>query len=180
MSDNDSPDESQNEDNEAAGTESVQSLVSSLSFRDTVTAVMVVALVISLVGVVGVALTPQQSASPFTEFYVLSEDSNASDYPTNLTVGEEATVTVGIVNRENRRMTYTLAVRVNNNTLETRTVTVDRGQQVEEAVSYSVNRLGPVKIRFLLYRGSNPDVNSEPYQNLRLWTNVSKQESDDS
>lgn len=145
----------------------------SITVRDAVTVVVAVALLVGLTGLVYVAVTPQQSVDPYTEFYVLNSEDRAADYPTNLTVGERATVVVGVVNHEEQRMTYTLLVRADGRTLVTRRVDVDRDQRWEDSVSYSFDSPGRVRVRFLLYRGTDPEVDTDPYRTLRLWTNVS-------
>lgn len=44
-------------------------------------------------------ITPKEGEK-FTEFYVLDPNGKASDYPTNLKVGEEGEVIIGVVNHE--------------------------------------------------------------------------------
>ena len=46
----------------------------------------------------------------FTEFYILGPNGTASGYPTNLTVGEDGKVIIGIVNHEYTNVTYQLEV----------------------------------------------------------------------
>jgi len=152
----------------------IRSAVAALTLRDALTILVALALVVGLFGVVYVALTPQQTTDPYTEFYVLGAEGNASDYPTNLTVDEQATVTVGVVNHEQQRMTYTLLVRADDRTLVTRTLTVQRDRRWEAPVSYAVARPGRISVRFMLYRGDEPSIGAMPYRQLRLWTNVSE------
>lgn len=149
----------------------------SFSVRDVFTALLLIFVVAGLVGVIYVALTPQQAADTYTEFYILGDDGNASDYPTNLTVEEQATVTVGIANHEQQRTKYAVVVRSVEETLATRTITVDRGQRWEGSVSYSVDQPGRTEVRFLLYREGNSGPETPPYRELRLWTNVSSSRS---
>lgn len=139
------------------------------------TAILAVALVVALAGVVYIALTPQQATDPYTEFYILGAEGNASDYPTNLTAGEEATVTVGVTNREQQQVTYTMLVTAGDRLLTSRTLTVGNERTWEEPVQYTLNRTGDVRVRFLLYQGSNPTGNAEPYRLARLWTNVTQE-----
>ncbi len=51
----------------------------------------------------------------FTEFYVLDPGGKAEDYPTNLKIGEEGEVIIGIVNHEYTNSSYHLEVRLNGN-----------------------------------------------------------------
>ncbi|WP_251328868.1 DUF1616 domain-containing protein [Haloplanus pelagicus] len=160
-------------DADDAGVDRLRALVAALTVRDVATLVVAAALLVGLAGVVYVALTPQQATDPYTEFYVLGDDGRAADYPTNLTVGERATVTVGVVNHERRQVTYTLLVRTDDRTLVTRQLAVDRDERREETVSYSFDRSGRVRVQFHLYRGTDAGSGAEPYRRLRLWTNVS-------
>lgn len=137
------------------------------------TLLLALALVVSLAGVIYIALTPQQATDPYTEFYILGPEGNASNYPTNLTIGERAEVIIGVVNHEQMEMTYTVVIRANNKTLNTERLTLSHGKTSERFMTYSLNQTGRTKVQFHLYRGREPDINSEPYRSLRLWTNVS-------
>ena len=46
----------------------------------------------------------------FTEFYILGEEGKAAGYPTNLSVGQNATVIIGIANHEYQRVNYTVEI----------------------------------------------------------------------
>ena len=46
----------------------------------------------------------------FTEFYILGPGGKTEDYPTNLAVGEEGKVIIGVVNHEYAPATYELEV----------------------------------------------------------------------
>jgi len=142
------------------------------SVRIALTAVLTIAVLVALVGVVYVGLTPQQETDPYTEFYILGPGGEASDYPTELLTGQEANITVGIVNSEQRDVTYTVVVVADNETLTTETATVVNGETWEQPVRYSIDEPGPREVRFLLYRSPDPDFSEDPYQTLRLQTNV--------
>ena len=62
--------------------------------------VLAIALVVSVVAVVYVTLTLQNTTDPYTEFYVLGPDGNASEYPTRLAPGETDEVILGVSNHE--------------------------------------------------------------------------------
>lgn len=139
------------------------------------TVVLAVALVVALAGVVYIAVTPQQATDPYTEFYILGAEGNASDYPTRLTPGEEASVTLGITNHEQQETTYTVLVTAGDQLLTSRSVTIGNQETWEEPVRYSLNQTGNVRVRFLLYQGSNPTSGAEPYRSAWLWTNVTQE-----
>lgn len=135
-----------------------------------VTKVLGVALVLALLLVVVLAIAPIGSGDTYTEFYVLGPNGTASDYPENITVGETATVRVGIGNFENRQVTYTLVVRTNETRLVTRTVTVNPEQRWEEPVSIAFDSSGRKRLQLDLYTGQTTDT--KPYRSLRLFVEV--------
>lgn len=137
-----------------------------------VTVVLALVVFVFLVGVAYIALTPQETTEPHTEFYVLGSAGEASGYPTNLTVGETGTVIVGITNREQRSVTYTVLLRLDDEPIESRTVTVDRGQTWEDRFSFAPESEGRKKLWILLYKGQSPDTTREPYRELWLSVNV--------
>ena len=51
-----------------------------------------------------IIIKPKQNGS--TEFYLLGPGGKASDYPTNLTVGQNGSVIIGIVNHEYKTVNY--------------------------------------------------------------------------
>ena len=71
----------------------------------------------------------------FTEFYVLNEQGKASDYPTNITLGDNAHIIIGIVNHEGRTVNYTVEIWLVNYTLVNMAVNVT---QMFYADSFSV------------------------------------------
>lgn len=139
--------------------------------RRALTWVLALALLASVAGVIYLAVTPQETTEPYTEFYILGPGGNASGYPTNLTVGETGTVIVGITNHEHDRTSYTLVLELANETIDRRTVTVSDEATWEQRISFAPTEPGRQRLRFLLYRGSAPG--GEPYRHLRLWIEVS-------
>lgn len=115
-----------------------------------------------------VILQPKQGEK-FTEFYLLGPDGKASNYPTNLTVGENATVTGGIVNHEYATTSYRLLVRVDNNTIHEGNITLQDKEKVEIPISFTDATTREKKMEFLLYK--LPDVTT-PYRDLHIWYQV--------
>ena len=68
-------------------------------FDKLLTLVLVICIIITMSLLIYVVLTPKQGEH-FTEFYILGSDHLASNYPLNLTVGENTTIILGIVNHE--------------------------------------------------------------------------------
>jgi len=73
--------------------------------ENVLTTVLIAAIVISISLLIYVIVTPHVGES-FTEFYLLGPDGKAEGYPTNLSVGENGTVTIGIANHEHKQMNY--------------------------------------------------------------------------
>lgn len=120
--------------------------------------------------VIVLSTTPMGSGTQYTEFYVLGPDGTASDYPSNLSVGEPAEFRVGIGNEEGADRTYTLVVGTNQTAFETETVDV-AGQQVwERPLTVAFDSPGEKTLHLELYVGE--DTDGEPYRSLRLLIDV--------
>ena len=106
----------------------------------------------------------------FTEFYILGMSGKATDYPTELRVGEEGRVIVGIVNQEYEPVTYRIEVVIDgvvNN--EVKPVMLEHGEKWEESVSFTPQGAGDhQKVELLLYRQGQSEVE----QTLYLWVDV--------
>lgn len=142
-------------------------------FREKLTLALAVLFVLSLVIVVYLSLTPQATTDPYTEFYLLGPDGNASDYPSNLSVGETGTFIVGIVNQEHQPTTYTVRVHLGDEMVDERTVSLENTARWEEQFSITPSSEGRYRLWVRLYRGQNPGPSDEPYRELWLGINVS-------
>jgi len=69
--------------------------------------VLVISIISSVAAVAYVVVSPKEG-NKFTEFYILGPGGKASDYPHNLTVGQNASVIIGISNHEFRKVHYTV------------------------------------------------------------------------
>lgn len=146
---------------------------------------LTVALLIAIIastGVLGYVITHPKQGEPFTEFYILGPDRKASDYPTNLTEGEEAKVILGIVNHEQRNVTYHVEVWLVNLTYDSEAnrtmihsmylmdylnvtlphvpVSVEGNwtPQWEENYTFSIDRPGRWQLWFLLFKDKRPPL----------------------
>ncbi len=128
-------------------------------------------LAIVIVGVIGtlayIVATPRVGER-FTEFYILGSEGKAADYPKELTVGEKAMVTVGIINHEHLEVSYRVEVRIDgvrNN--ETGPVVLGHEEKWEQPVSFTPTKLAEnQKVEFVLYK------EGEPHSQLHLWIDV--------
>lgn len=116
-------------------------------------------------------MTPTQTANPYTEFYVVGTEGNASGYPMNLTVGETGEFVVGITNHEHEAMDYAVVATLGERPVGNRSVRVANEQTWEDTVSFTAQEPGDHRLRLLLYKGGT--VEGEPDDFLRLWVTVS-------
>jgi len=135
------------------------------------TLVLLVVLAVSVAGVVYVSVTPTQTADPYTEFYVVGTEGNASDYPTNLTVGETGEFVVGITNHEHGAMDYAVVATLGDRQVGNRSIRVANEDTWEDTVSFTARESGEYRLRILLYKGGS--IEGEPDDFLRLWVTVS-------
>lgn len=89
----------------------------------------------------------------FTEFYMLSKDGKASDYPSEISAGQPVSVKLGIINREGADANYRIQAIANGaiiNTIETGIV--PNSQKWERSVDIdSGSTAGNQTIKFFLY-----------------------------
>ena len=114
--------------------------------------------------------TSSGSSESFTEFYVLGPGRMAEDYPSVITLGDDADVFVGVINREGEDTTYRFEVRIDGDvTDELESVHLVEGATWENRVTIVPAHVGPgQKVEFLLYREGDGD----PYRNLHLFIDV--------
>ena len=63
-------------------------------------------------GALGYVIATPKIGEKFTEFYVLGLEGKAIDYPSEMKVGEEGKVIVGIINQEHGTVSYRMEVRI--------------------------------------------------------------------
>ena len=138
------------------------------------TAVLVVAVAAAVAGVIYVAMHPG-SEQEFTEFYLLGPSGTAGDYPSEIVLGADADVTVGVANHEGEDVTYRVRISVDGVDLEIKDgIALHDGEKWEDKVVLAPTKAGDnQKVEFLLYR----DGESEPSQELHLWIDVIDTES---
>lgn len=128
---------------------------------------LTVVILVSLVGILYFALTPQATGDQYTELYALGPDGNASDYPANLSTGDRGELIIGVTNKEKRTTEYTVVMQLENETLETRSFTLSHGETWEEPFTFSPASPGEKRLEVLLFVGDDPDTSEDPYR--RLW-----------
>ena len=150
------------------------------------TVILIIAIVTS-VGVLAYVVTHPKPGEAFTEFYILGPNGKASDYPTDLKVGQNATVIIGIVNHEHRNVTYYVQIWLVNLTWDNQTNTTiihemypmpgwfnvtlqpvpvniegNWTPQFETNYTFSIDRPGRWQLWFLLFKDSQPRLPPAP------------------
>jgi uncharacterized membrane protein len=132
---------------------------------------LVVAIVTTLGFIIYIAATPSKGEK-FTEFYVLSTEGKAQDYPKQVVSGEPVDVLIGVVNHEYQPASYRIDVNIDGikaNGVNTGTLAYQ--QKWEEKVNFTPQIAGGgQRVDFYLYKNGE----SEPYlkEPLRLFIDV--------
>ena len=114
------------------------------------------------------AITAPKTGERFTEFYILGPEGKAYNYPTNLSLRENGTVIIGIVNHEYEPTNYKLKIQLGNRTLLEKEITLNHNETLRENFTFTPLEEGNKKMEFLLYRKNNSTV----YRSLHLWIHV--------
>ncbi|XRP97091.1 DUF1616 domain-containing protein [Methanocaldococcus sp. 16A] len=138
--------------------------------------------IISSIATLCYIITHPKPGEKFTEFYILGPNGKAADYPTELFVGEEGRVIIGIVNHEYRNVTYyvevwlvNLSYDFNTNkthiynmylldnfnvTLPPKPVNIEGNwtPQWEKNYTFTINKPGKWQIWFLLFKDERPKL----------------------
>jgi uncharacterized membrane protein len=135
--------------------------------------VLSIILILAVVGTLGTlvyVVANPTSGEKFTEFYLLGLNGKATDYPKELSVGEEGEVILGIINQEREPLTYRVEILIDDvKNSEVGPMALEYGGKWEGTVSFTPNRVGDnEKVEFLLYRQDQTEV----YQELHLWVDV--------
>ena len=129
---------------------------------------LVIALVASIIIAGGIVIYGKRTfpEDTFTAFYILDTNGKIENYMTDLYLGRQASVTVGIENHEHATANYVLEAKLGDSTVNSQDITLGHGENWLGNVSFIVNRVGSrVKLEFLLYK----DGSTDPYRSLHLW-----------
>ena len=147
------------------------------------TVTLAIAVTASIFTLAYIIVTPKHGER-FTEFYILGSSGKAADYPTNLRVGQNATIIIGIVNHEYRSVNYTVEIWLVNASYEDNRTVIrhmyffDRFNvtlnhtpinvegnwtpQWEKIYNFSIEKPGVYKMWFLLFKDFVPPLPSKP------------------
>ncbi len=98
-------------------------------------------------------------------------EGKAAAYLTELRVGEEVRVIMGIINNEHKTASYQLEVRINNEkNNEVGPIVVENEGKWEGEISFTPQIAGEnQRVEFLLYKNGEVEPRFEP---IRLWVDV--------
>lgn len=124
-------------------------------------------LVGSLTAYLGVA---PKAEDQFTEFFILDVHGGLTDYPQNLTLGQNGTVILGVTNHENQNITYRITISLENKTLTTiDNIWVQNNQNWTKPYTFTPDNTGAqLKLEFQLFK----EGTEAPYRHLQLLITV--------
>ena len=141
-----------------------------LSNIDKALSIVLLLSVAAAIGVLVYVVAAPKAGEHFTEFYVLSMEGEVVNSITGLVVGQEATVTVGIVNHEGEETSYRIEMTLNGvKNSEVGPFVLADEDKWEETMSFIPHMTGDdQKIELFLYK----DEGCEPYRTLYLFIDV--------
>ncbi|MCL0075822.1 DUF1616 domain-containing protein [Dehalococcoidia bacterium] len=141
---------------------------------DRALSIVLILAIVGAIGTLGYVIASPRVGERFTEFYVLGLEGKAEGYPTELTVGEEGRVILGITNREHEIMGYEVKIKVDG-VLQRRIgpVELEHEESWREQVGFVPQEPGEdQKVQFVLYKIRTLDAEDEPGPTLHLWIDV--------
>lgn len=135
--------------------------------------IILVLIALGALGTFSYVIVTPKVGQKFTEFYFLRQEGKVTEYPSKLRVGEEGTVTIGIVNHEYETISYWVEVRIDGVKYnEVGSIVLDNDDEWEQEVSFIPQKVGQAqKVEFLLYK----DGELEPcLAALYFWVDVTQ------
>jgi uncharacterized membrane protein len=131
---------------------------------------MLVISIVAGIGALAYAVATPNAGERFTEFYFVGLGGMAEDYPEELTLGEEGTITVVIVSHEHQATDYSIKVDIDGEEVqETGPISLDHEGEWEGSVTFVPSKAGEdQKVELLLYKNDEND----PYLSLHFWLDV--------
>jgi uncharacterized membrane protein len=161
---------------------------------DKILTIGIVVMLIASVVVLTWAIATPRVGERFTQLAILGPGGMATDYPRNLTAGQDATVLLSIKSFEHRAQNYTLMIVLTNSTdnsttasqysvdwAQTHSLEPHQGivqnlslqhlQYYNQTFEFDVTAPGTWKLQFLLYTEGQP-LTQDAYREVHLWLNI--------
>lgn len=141
---------------------------------DRALSIVLILAIVGAIGTLGYVIASPRVGERFTEFYILGLEGKAEGYPTELTVGEEGRVILGITNREHEIMGYEVKIKVDG-VLQRRIGPIELAHEQgwREQVGFVPQEPGEdQKVQFVLYKIRTLGTEDEPGPTLHLWIDV--------
>lgn len=141
--------------------------------RDKAPSIILVLAILGVLGMMGYVIATPKVGERFTEFYILGQEGKVTEYPSELKVGEEGRVIIGIINRESEPVSYRVEVRIGGMTNnEMGPIVLEHEEKWEREATFVPQVAGKnQKVEFLLYKDRNIEPCFEP---LHLWIDVTE------
>ena len=132
--------------------------------------IVLAVIILGTIGYFSYVITVPQGQKPFTEFYILGSEGKAHNYPKQLKVGEEVSLTLGIINREQKTTSYQVEIKIAGATSNTlKPIVLEHDEKLEQLTSFTPETSGDNQtIDFLLYQ----EGQTTPCGTLRLWVDI--------
>ena len=140
-------------------------------FPDKVLSAIIIIALLGAVAMLGyVIATPYRTGERFTEFYLLGSEGMANNYARELSLGEEGSALVGIINRERVVKEYRVDVVIDKEKIGgVGPIVLEQEEKWEGETIFLPTESGyNQKVEFLLYEMGKEAVKEELY----LWINV--------
>jgi len=138
--------------------------------------ILTVLLVVAILGAIvtlGYVIAKPKVGERFTQFYILGPEGKAEGYPREVTLGQSASVILGIANHEHQPTSYGVEIVIDGQKVGALgPITLAHEEEREEKVSFSPIRAGPrQKVEFWLYK----DEGEEVYLRTHIWVDVKEE-----
>lgn len=122
--------------------------------------------IVVTIGLLIYAIVTVEQGEKSTPFYILGKP---ADYPRQLVLGEQAEVTLGIVNEEQKETIYSIVIRIDGDEVgKIGSISLNPGEKWEQTVTFIPLKLGEQEVDFWLFKTGT----DQPYRKLQIWVNV--------
>ena len=137
---------------------------------DIVLSIILVIAVIGAISTLVYVISKPKAEEAFTNFYILGPEGRMENYPQELILGEQAEITLGIENHENKPASYDVVVIINGEEMETiDSIALTNGGEWSDEVALIPSKAGDnQRVELILYKGGE----TVPYLTLHLWLDV--------